>query len=146
MVSQPPQFGNRMISLIAAETTDFNYLRQFDLAPSDAALSVGIRSGCLKIVSDNDVRVGFLLYSVLWGTLPFLEFIEICPSERRKNVGGRAVRAWEQQMADQGFDLVLISTGANADAQHFWRKMGYVDCGALTVRQKPAEVFFQRAV
>lgn len=145
-MASPYSFGNRMISLIAAETTDFNYLRQFNLAPGDAALTAGARSGCLKIVFDNDLRVGFLFYSVLWGTLPFLEFIEILPSERRKTVGGRAVRTWERQMAAQGFDLVLISTSADADSQHFWRKMGYVDCGALTVRQKPAEVFLQRAV
>lgn len=135
-----------MISLQTANAEDFGYLKQFDLAPDESALSAGVRGGGLKLVFDDDARVGFLLYSVLWGTLPFIQFIEILPSKRRKRVGQRAVRAWEQQMADQGFDLVLISTSAGGAAQHFWRKLGYIDCGVLTVRQKSAEVFFQRAI
>ena len=49
-------------------------------------------------------------------------------------------------MKDAGFDLLLASTGVDSDAQHFWRKMGYIDCGSLTVRDKAAEIFFQRPV
>ena len=45
-------------------------------------------------------------------------------------------------MKDAGFDLVLALTGADTDAQHFWRKMGYIDFGSLTVRDKAAEIFF----
>ncbi len=135
-----------MTSLQAANPADFEYIKQFALAPDEAALSAASRSGGLEIIYDGDARVGFLLYSILWGTLPFLEFFEVSPSERRRNVGRRAVGAWEKQMSKRGFDLVLISTSADSDSQHFWRKLGYVDCGALTVRQKPAEVFFQRAV
>lgn len=135
-----------MISLRTAEPADFDYVKQFSLAPDEAALITASRTGGLKIVYDDDLRVGFLLYSILWGTLPLLEFIEISRSERLRNVGRRTVRTWETQMSERGFDLVLVSTGADGDSQHFWRKMGYVDCGALTVRQKPAEVFFQRAV
>ena len=44
-------------------------------------------------------------------------------------------------MRGRGFDLVITSTDANADAQHFWRKMGCVDCGVLIVRNTAAEFF-----
>ncbi|MCZ6616503.1 MAG: hypothetical protein O7E57_00105, partial [Gammaproteobacteria bacterium] len=79
-------------------------------------------------------------------SLPFLECIEISESARGHDHGRMAVRTWEQDMLCLGFDLVLTSTGADSDAQHFWRNMGYVDCGALTVRNKAAEVFFQHKV
>ena len=49
-------------------------------------------------------------------------------------------------MKDAGFDLFLASIGADSDAQHFWRKMGYIDCGSLNVRDKPTEIFLQRPV
>ena len=135
-----------MISLRAAESKDVEYLQTFGLAPSRGMLEAGIRSGTCQIILVQEKPIGFLAFSVLWGTLPFLEFIEISEAERGQDYGTMAVRKWEGDMAGLGFDLVLTSTGADADAQHFWRNIGYVDCGALTVRNKAAEVFFQRKV
>jgi ribosomal protein S18 acetylase RimI-like enzyme len=118
----------------------------FALAPNEVWLQSGLRSDSLQIAEADQSPIGFLSYSILWGTLPFLELIEVSPSSRGQNLGREMVRAWEQMMADRGFDLVLTSTNADGDAQNFWRKIGYTDCGALTVRSKAAEVFFQRRV
>ncbi len=32
-----------------------------------------------------------------------------------------------------GYGMVLTSTQVDEDAQHFYRKLGYKDCGGLTV-------------
>ena len=40
---------------------------------------------------------------------------------------------WENDMRSQGFGMVLLSTQVNEEAQHFYRKIGYKDCGTLTI-------------
>jgi hypothetical protein len=55
-------------------------------------------------------------------------------------------REWEQEMLARGFDCALISTQVDETAQHFWRKLGYADCGSFSVRGKPSELFMQRAL
>lgn len=135
-----------MISLRPADRTDIGFLQDFALAPGPAALDDALGAGKLRIALAEGTPVGFLSFSTLWGTLPFLELFEIAASRRGRTFGTHMARAWEGAMRNRGFDLVITSTGADGAAQHFWRKMGYVDCGALTVRGKPAEVFLQRAL
>jgi ribosomal protein S18 acetylase RimI-like enzyme len=67
----------------------------------------------------------------------------IAEPQRGKGHGSRAVRAWEEEMKERGFAVVLASTQADEGAQHFWRKLGYVDCGMLLLPDKPAELFLQ---
>jgi ribosomal protein S18 acetylase RimI-like enzyme len=87
--------------------------------------------------------VGVLQFCFLWSCYPFIEALMILESERGKGHGSRAVRAWEVEMKARGFDVVLTSTQADEGAQHFWRKLGYVDCGMLALPDKPAELFLQ---
>jgi GNAT superfamily N-acetyltransferase len=112
--------------------------------PSDDALRAQIRDGRLRIIEWNDTAIGFLKFSILWETLPFIEVIWLTEPTRGQDLGSRAVQEWEQEMKDRGFDLVLTSTAASETAQHFWRKLGYTDCGSLTVRNKAAELFLQK--
>ena len=68
----------------------------------------------------------------------------ILKPECGKGYGSRAVRAWEQEMTERGFDVALTSIRADERAQYFWRKLGYKDCGMLLLRDKPAELFLER--
>ena len=132
------------MELVAVTPDDLDFLAAFELCPRKER--VVERLGDYRLVRDGGSDIGFLCFAVLWGTLPFLEFFELRPELRRAGRGRSVVRCWEVAMAERGFDLVIVSTGADSDAQHFWRKMGYVDCGALMVRSKPAEVFLQKKV
>ena len=124
--------------------SDLKVLRKLWPRLSDAALEAQIRGPRLRIIEAGGKPVGFLKFHVIWESLPFIELIVILKSERGLGYGTRAVREWERQMAERGFDLVVMSTQASATAQHFWRKLGYRDCGALTIRNQPAEIFMQR--
>ena len=135
-----------MDHLRTAIATDLDFLRSFSGAPSDAILAAQIRDRRLRIIEESREPIGFLKFYVLWETLPFIEVIAILQTECGRGHGTRAVRAWEAEMANRGFDLVLISTQADESAQSFWRKLGYRDCGALCVRGKPAELFLQHAI
>ncbi|MCY3776489.1 MAG: GNAT family N-acetyltransferase [Candidatus Aminicenantes bacterium] len=124
--------------------SDLPVLKELWPRLSDAALEAQIRGSRIRIIQAGGKPVGFLKTHVIWESLPFIELIVIRESERGHGYGTRAVREWERQMADLGFDLVVMSTQAAATAQHFWRKLGYRDCGALTIRDQPAEIFMQR--
>src|SRR5687768_13674942 len=130
-----------MSLLRMAVPEDLNFLRAFAEPPSIDILEAQIRDGRLRIVEWEGKPIGFIKFYALWETLPFIEVIALLKSERRRGHGTRAVRAWENEMASRGFDLALTSTQSDESAQHFWRKVGYRDCGALTVRNKPAELF-----
>ena len=38
---------------------------------------------------------------------------------------------WENEMRSSGYPLVMTSTMVEETAQHFYRKLGYKDCGCL---------------
>lgn len=40
---------------------------------------------------------------------------------------------WEQDMKRQGYGMLLTSTQVDETAQHFYRKLGYKDCGGFVI-------------
>jgi hypothetical protein len=63
---------------------------------------------------------------------------------RSQGVGRALVDAWERSQADAQHTFVLTSTVSAEAAQHFFRHLGYVDCGALLLPGEPAELFLRR--
>ena len=104
-----------------------------------------MRDGRLQIIESEGLPIGVIKFCILWETLPFMEAILLQPEKRGLGYGTAAVRLWEEDLMKQGFDLATISTQRET-AHRFWLKAGYVDCGMLTVREKPAEIFMQRAL
>lgn len=49
-------------------------------------------------------------------------------------------------MKKKGFKLVMTSTLANEDAQHFYRKLGYKDSGCLLLEDEPIEILFTKTL
>ena len=45
-----------------------------------------------------------------------------------------------------GHELVLTSTMSNETSQHLYRRLGYVDCGALFLPDEPAELILRKAL
>jgi GNAT superfamily N-acetyltransferase len=125
-------------------TGDLRFFSALSAPDFVEAFRAPIRDGRVRIVQHAGSPVGFLKFSFLWDSHPFIEALMILESERGKGHGSRAVRAWEHEMKAQGFDVVLTSTRADERHQHFWRQLGYVDCGMLLLPDKPAELFLQR--
>lgn len=52
---------------------------------------------------------------------------------------------WENEMRMQGYEMLLTSTQVDETAQHFYRKMGYKDCGGFVIDipkyAQPMELF-----
>ena len=53
---------------------------------------------------------------------------------------------WEKQMKMKGYDLVMTSSLSNEAAQHFYRKLNYVDSGALLFPEEPLEIIFMKKI
>ena len=59
---------------------------------------------------------------------------------RGKGYGKQLVGFWEKEMLKNGYKMVMTSTLSNEDAQFFYRKNGYVDCGSLLLPKEPLEI------
>lgn len=47
---------------------------------------------------------------------------------------------WENEMRAHDYDWLLISTQSDENAQHFYRALGYEDCGCLIASEQPMEI------
>ena len=56
---------------------------------------------------------------------------------------------WEQAMKSQGYGMLMTSTQVDEEAQHFYRKLGYKDCGGFVVDvpgyEQPMEMIMIKA-
>ena len=67
-----------------------------------------------------------------------------------KGVGKYVMLYWEKEMKKIGYKLMMTSTQINEEAQHFYRKLGYVDKGAIffdgTGYEQPQEVVMMKVL
>ncbi|MBQ8618023.1 MAG: GNAT family N-acetyltransferase [Clostridia bacterium] len=103
------------------------------------ALRVQARNG--YVLEEDGVSVGIMHHCIFWDSLPIMNLIYLAEEHRRKGYGAQAMRAWEADMLRRGYKMVMISTQADEEAQHFYRKLGYVDCGAWVLNNEPTELF-----
>ena len=89
--------------------------------------------------------VGLLRYNLFWDNTPFCTFLFIEEPYRQQGLGRSLMNRWEQDMKAQGYGMVLTSTQVDEEAQHFYRKLNYRDCGGFTVDvpgyEQPMELF-----
>ncbi len=85
---------------------------------------------CYVLLEDN-TPIGVLRYNLFWDIVPFLNLIYIQDAHQRKGYGRLALLQWEKDMAAMGHRVVMTSTMVEEGAQHFYRKLGYKDCGCL---------------
>ncbi|MCI6997471.1 MAG: GNAT family N-acetyltransferase [Eubacterium sp.] len=68
--------------------------------------------------------------------------------KQKKGFGRELMKYWENDMSNQGYGMVMLSTQVDEDAQHFYRKIGYKDCGGFTVDipgfEQPLEMFMSK--
>ncbi|MDE7083240.1 MAG: GNAT family N-acetyltransferase [Clostridia bacterium] len=98
-----------------------------------------------EILSDG-VTAGVIKFKDFWDGMPYLNLIKLTPEYRRKGIGSEAMRLFEDKMRRAGNKAILLSTQADEEAQHFYRKTGYKECGCLiledTPYSQPMEMFF----
>ncbi len=101
------------------------------------------------ILAESETEIlGCLQFEFLWNNVPFMNNLYIDEEENRaKGIGGKLTSFWETEMKKQGYNLVITSTQENEDAQHFYRKQGYIDAGHLKFDEKgPLELFLRKQI
>ena len=57
---------------------------------------------------------------------------------------------WEHDMKSQGYGMLLTSTQVDEQAQYFYRKLGYKDCGGFVIDipqyAQHMELFFIKSI
>ncbi|MDE7230925.1 MAG: GNAT family N-acetyltransferase [Oscillospiraceae bacterium] len=127
-----------------AEKTDLNALAALDEHVSPDELKRIIECRRVLIAESNETIVGWLRFGLFWDNLPFMNMLYIVDKERGKRYGTALCDLWENDMRTAGFDLVLTSTLSNEQAQHFYRKRGYKDCGSLILLNEPLEIILRK--
>lgn len=84
--------------------------------------------------------MGVLRYNLFWDQTPFLNLIYLTEEYRSVGLGRQALASWEEKMIKLGHQSVMTSTQADETAQHFYRKLGYQDCGSLCLANQALEI------
>ena len=92
----------------------------------------------------DGASAGILRYNLFWDNTPFCNMLFVGWEHRRKGLGRMLMERWESDMRAAGYEFVLTSTQSDETAQHFYRKLGYSDCGALILNGGPAEIFLMK--
>lgn len=102
------------------------------------------------VLLDNNIPIGLLRYNLFWDNTPFCTMLFISQDFHRRGYGKKLMEHWESDMKAKGYGLLLTSTQVDEEAQHFYRKLGYKDCGGLIINipgyEQPMELFLSKSI
>ena len=132
---------NNMIEIRYIQNTDkvFWYTLDRHLPKSEFDSKVRDKRG--YVLLNVGMPIGILRYNLFWDNIPFCTLLYISDKYQRQGYGKKLMEYWENEMEAKGYSFVLTSTQANEEAQHFYRKLGYRDCGSLIMKEEPTELF-----
>ena len=133
-----------MTTVRTATGDDLGFLRDGDRHVRDAALRDALRGGRVLVAEVDGVRVGWLRWGLFWDEIPFLNLLFVLEGLRGRGSGAALVDAWERWARSAGHTTVLTSTLASESAQHFYRRLGYVDTGSLLLPGEATEIVLRK--
>lgn len=98
------------------------------------------------ILSVDDTPIAILRYNLFWDNTPFCTMLYVSQSYQNQGYGAALMNYWENEMQSLGYDLLLVSTRADETSQHFYRKIDYIDCGALDIANEAPELILYKRI
>ena len=133
------------ISISYAALKDLTYLKKNDTHIDGKKLKKKISDKEIIIIKDDKNNIGWLRFGYFWDMIPFINMLVLEDKYQKKGIGTKVVKFWEREMKKDKHKLVMTSSQADEKAQHFYRKLGYNDMGALFgINDGPAEIFFSK--
>ena len=140
------QENRATLTLRQAELADWAFWQALEPHCKAEQFAKKTQSGQAFLICRGQKPAGLMDYVLLWDKLPFLNCLFVLPESRGQGAGRFAMGAWEKEMQKAGYPMVLLSTQADEEAQRFYRRLGYRDCGCLILDRcplaQPAELFF----
>lgn len=142
--------GVKMFNIRYVSDTDKTFWFTLDKHINESELLLKIRDKRGYVINDGDKPVGVMRYNLFWDSIPFLTFIYFKESYWGRVFGRQAMLFWENEMNSMGCKMLMTSTQVDEQAQHFYRKLGYIDRGSLfldnTPFEQPQEVFMLKTL
>lgn len=136
------------IRYVRAEDKEFRYSLDKHLPEQEFFNKVRDKRG--YILLDKNIPNGLLRYNLFWDNTPFCTMLFIDWYQHGKGYGKMLMEYWEEDMKKQGYGMILTSTQVDEEAQHFYRKLGYKDCGGFIINvagyEQPMEMFMVKAI
>lgn len=98
------------------------------------------------ILSVDDTPIAILRYNLFWDNTPFCTMLYVSQSYQNRGYGTALINYWENEMQTLGYDLLLVSTRADETSQYFYRKIDYIDCGALDIVNQATELILYKRI
>ncbi len=139
-----------MIKIRYVEMTDKPFWYQLDKHLPETEFENKVKTQRGYVLLKNDVPAGLLRYNLFWDNIPFCTMLFIDEKVQSRGYGKMLMNYWEEDMKTQGYGMLLTSTQVDETAQHFYRKLGYKDCGGLILDIpryiQPMEMFFVKEI
>ena len=129
-----------------ANQDDLPFLERNDSHLPVRALRDKVARREVLIARQDVLPVGWLRFGLFWDSIPFMNMLFLQESSRGQGIGRLLVLFWEEEMKQCGHRLVLTSTQADEDAQHFYRKLGYKDIGGFVLPNEPLEIILLKSL
>ena len=133
-----------MINIRIATEADFPFLEKNDRHIRLSEIRALVGQNRILLAEMDGKIVGWLRWSLFWDNTPFMNMLYFLEGYRGKGYGRQIVAHWEKLMRQEGYDLVMTSSLSDEQAQHFYRKLGYVDSGSLLLPGEALEIIFTK--
>lgn len=139
-----------MIDIRYVQMEDMEFWYRFDKHLPETEFVNKVRDKRGYILLLDGVPIGILRYNLFWDNTPFCTLIFIEWDYQGKGYGRRLIEFWENDMKQKGYGMLLTSTQVDESSQHFYRKLGYKDCGGVVIDipeyAQPMEMFLIKSV
>ena len=139
-----------MIEIRYVQIKDKEFWFSLDKHMSEQEFNNKVRDNRGYVILKDNKPIGLLRYNLFWDNTPFCNLIYINGDFQGKGYGKMLIQHWENDMKSQGYGMLLTSTQVDEDAQHFYRKLGYKDCGGLIIDnpkyEQPMELFLSKII
>ena len=136
------------VRYVQNEDKEFWYSLDRHLPEREFERKVSDRMG--YVLLEDNTPVGLLRYNLFWDNTPFCTLLFVDWDHHKKGCGRMLMEHWEADMTEKGYGMLLTSTQADEEAQHFYRKLGYKDCGGFVPTvpgyEQPMELFLEKAL
>ena len=138
----------KAIGIRPVRASDRDFWFSLDRHLPEAAFEEMVRDGRGYVLLEDGEPAGLMRWNLFWDMIPFCTLLFVAEDRRGRGLGRALMARWEADMKALGHGMVLTSTQVDETAQHFYRKLGYRDCGGLTLDipgyGQPMELFMAK--
>ena len=143
-------FRDILTDIRYVEKADHDFWFSLDRHLCEDAFMYKVEQRMGYILRAENEPIALLRYSLFWDSIPFCNLLYVKETMQRQGYGRSLMEHWESDMKAKGYNLVMTSTQADEEAQHFYRAIGYQDCGSLILPfpgyEQPAELIMAKQI